>query len=492
MAAGSFALAAAFGAVEGDVVVAEGVEQADGVGPAADAGHGGVWQVTDALLELLAGLVADDGLELPDHPGEGVGADHRADEVVGVVDGAGEVLEGGVDGVGEPLTPAGDLVDLGAHQAHPEDVHLLALDVFLAHVDLRVEIEQRARHRRRGAVLARAGLGDEALLAGLLRKHRLADGVVDLVGTAVQQVLPLEVDVRTPPLGEVGGVGQRRWPAGVLSERLPEFGLEAVAQRDPLEGLGQSGQRFLERFGYVSAPVLAECAGVLGLLAHVPPVGVPAHESTGGGDRSRVALLPPCSRSRRGCHRMNRALPMGRLASPVKRIEVSTAVHLPPAPVYDFLVDFPRYGAYADPLESIVQHGDGRAGTVYEVTVSWWLLTQTVRTRVTGLEPPDRIGWELLDLVDAHGAWELAPAPTAAPPDAETATEVTLAINYDPSSVGGDRLDLPGFVPLDAVVDRVGPALASEAEATVQRVVADLEGSPRPVDLAVSRPTSSD
>ena len=46
-----------------------------------------------------------------------------------------------------------------------EDVERLALDVLGAHVDLAGEAEERAGGRGGDAVLAGAGLGDDALLA---------------------------------------------------------------------------------------------------------------------------------------------------------------------------------------------------------------------------------------------------------------------------------------------------------------------------------------
>ena len=54
--------------------------------------------------------------------------------------------------------------------------------------------EQRADGGRGDAVLARAGLGDDALLAHALGKQALAERVVDLVRAGVQQVFALEVD----------------------------------------------------------------------------------------------------------------------------------------------------------------------------------------------------------------------------------------------------------------------------------------------------------
>ena len=90
--------------------------------------------------------------------------------------------------------PACTGTHLRAEQLHAEDVRLLPLDVDRAHVDDAVEAEQRAGRRRRDAMLARAGLGDDARLAHAPRQQDLAEHIVDLVRAGVVQLLALEVD----------------------------------------------------------------------------------------------------------------------------------------------------------------------------------------------------------------------------------------------------------------------------------------------------------
>ena len=111
--------------------------------------------------------------------------------------------------------PAADAAHLRAQQAHAEDVQPLPAHVLLAHVDDAFEAEQRAHRGGGHAVLARAGLGDDALLAHAPRQQALAQRVVDLVRAGVQQVFALQVDLRAAqrlaqPLGEV----ERRRTAG--------------------------------------------------------------------------------------------------------------------------------------------------------------------------------------------------------------------------------------------------------------------------------------
>jgi len=65
----------------------------------------------------------------------------------------------------------------------------------------------------------------------------------------------------------------------------------------------------------------------------------------------------------------------------VDTVDVSTVVYLPPAEIYDFLVDFPRYADYSRHLEEVHRHnGDGSPGTRYDITFAWWKL-RTRRSR---------------------------------------------------------------------------------------------------------------
>lgn len=62
------------------LVLDEGVEEADGVGAAADARNDGIGKLALLLLKLLLDLLADDALEVANHGGEGVRADGTADQ----------------------------------------------------------------------------------------------------------------------------------------------------------------------------------------------------------------------------------------------------------------------------------------------------------------------------------------------------------------------------------------------------------------------------
>jgi hypothetical protein len=174
----------------------------------------------------------------------------------------------------------------------------------------------------------------------------------------------------------------------------------------------------------------------------------------------------------------------------VDEIVVSTVVYLPPAEVYAFIEDFPRYTNYSEYLKEVRQRGDGGAGTRYDMRFSWWKLGYTLRSEVTGVDPPTRLDWEIVKDLKAYGHWNIAQLdalPDDAPDDAEVASEVTLDVNFDPQTARNDTLDLPRFVSFDFVVEKIKPVLVSEAQKVVQRIVADIEGRHREVDLVVER-----
>mmetsp|Transcript_19269 Transcript_19269/g.55459 ORF Transcript_19269/g.55459 Transcript_19269/m.55459 type:complete len:539 (+) Transcript_19269:544-2160(+) len=185
------------------LVLHEGVEGADRVRSATDARHDGIGELPGLVQHLRPHLLAHDALEVPDDDGEGMRPDGRADEVVRIPHVGHPIPHGLVDGILEGALPLLDGHDLGAEGVHAEDVELLPLAVDGAHVHGAVEAEHGADGGGGDAVLSRAGLGDDAGLADALGQEGLADGVVDLVGAGVGQILPLEPD---------GG------PAGVFGE----------------------------------------------------------------------------------------------------------------------------------------------------------------------------------------------------------------------------------------------------------------------------------
>ena len=169
-------------------------------------------------------------------------------------------------------------------------------------------------------------------------------------------------------------------------------------------------------------------------------------------------------------------------------IRLSTVVHVPPEEAYSFLTDFPGYARYSKHLTHVSAHGDGGPGTEYDIHLQWWKLNYTVRTQVTDADPPTTVDWKVVEDLRARGRWRVEDAPSAAPDDVESASQVYLEIHFDPDSADSGMLDLPRFVSLDWVIQKIKPLVQREAEKVVERIVADLEGEPRSVDLTIHEP----
>jgi hypothetical protein len=169
----------------------------------------------------------------------------------------------------------------------------------------------------------------------------------------------------------------------------------------------------------------------------------------------------------------------------VDSVELSTVVYVPPEEAYDFLVDFPGYANYSKHLDRVERHGDGGPGTEYDIHLQWWKLSYVVRSAVTEFDRPERISWRITKDLHAHGEWLVEPAPDAAPPDRETASRVRIVIEFDAESASSDMLDLPRLVSLDWVIGKVKPLVLKEAERVVERIVEDLEGQRREVELTL-------
>ena len=226
----------------------------------------------------------------------------------------------------------------------------------------------------------------------------------------------------------------------------------------------------------------------------------------------------------------------------MERIVLSTIVYRPPSDVFTVVRDFEAYPSYAKYLQSVTRHGTGGVGTRYDLTFAWWVLTHTVRSEVTEIDAPRQISWRLRSDIDALGEWRLealGDSPSDAdveppndeerlpdndlhlngdppsggdpladgdslpasdplvdgdplPDGVETGTRLWFTVEYDPRTANRRILDLPRFLSVDRVIDRIKPRLYDEAEGVVRRLVAPVEGTERPVELIVHEAPGSD
>ncbi len=275
------------------------MEQAHGVGAAADGRHEDVRQPALGLGHLPAQLLADDGLEVADHRRVRVRAGHGADAVVGVLHMRDPMTQGFVHRVLQRRRTRGDGHDLGAEQLHAEHVGRLAGDVGRAHEDRAGQVEQRADRRRRHAVLARAGLGDHAPLAHAAGEQDLAEHGVDLVRAGVVELVALEVDFRAAQtFGETLREPQRARAAHIVLQQPPPLVVEARVAPRRLVGALDIEDEWHQRLGDVAAAEAAELArgvgaGAVGVgrrcdLVHV--AGVPEGSLARLGSVARARL----------------------------------------------------------------------------------------------------------------------------------------------------------------------------------------------------------
>ncbi|ELY74743.1 Polyketide cyclase/dehydrase [Natrinema pallidum DSM 3751] len=169
----------------------------------------------------------------------------------------------------------------------------------------------------------------------------------------------------------------------------------------------------------------------------------------------------------------------------VDRILLSTLAHRSPEEVFPYVRSFTDYPRYTEHLKAVRVDGNGDAGSVYDLELAWWKLSYTARSRVTDVSAPRSLTWRLVNDIDARGEWRVEPEPESAPSDAETASRIYFEAMYDPHSADTNAISLPRFVSLDWVVEKVQPKLLGEARAVVERLVADIEGRQRDVELTV-------
>jgi hypothetical protein len=174
----------------------------------------------------------------------------------------------------------------------------------------------------------------------------------------------------------------------------------------------------------------------------------------------------------------------------VDATEASTELYVSQKDVYEFIQGYKGASKYSPHLDEVAQNGDGGAGTVYDITLSWWKLSWTSQSRVTKAVPYERIEWRTVSDVRAKGYWTMESIdPGTLPPDREVGTRLRLRIEFDPSSVRGHSITR--FLPLSQLLNRVRPVVIRECKQLLSGIANDLEGEHRDVAYTVHQiPTS--
>ena len=240
-------------------IVEERMKQPHRVGAAADAGDQRIRQPAFSFLHLPAGLDPDDRLEITHHHRIGMRAGDRTDAVESVVNVGDPVAQRFVHRVFQGARSRLYRKHLRAQHLHADHVGLLPRDIDRAHIDHAFQSKARAQRGGGDAVLARAGLGDDALLAHAPRHHDLAEHIVDLVRAGVVQLLALEIDFCAAEMfGQALGEIERRRPADIIPEIAVHFGLECRIGFGLRVSLLQIEDQRHQGFGDKTAPENAE------------------------------------------------------------------------------------------------------------------------------------------------------------------------------------------------------------------------------------------
>lgn len=153
--------------------------------------------------------------------------------------------------------------------------------------------------------------------------------------------------------------------------------------------------------------------------------------------------------------------------------------------VFDSLTDFDQFEDYTDAARIAVR-GEG-VGTRCYINLQKRVLDiparYTVRTRLTELDKPNHVAWEVTQDLDVWGGYELDAVD-------DGKTKVTLFFNIDTDASNLDALPAPpGASPRD-MVEMVLPTFMSESSGVLEGLTEHIEGSPREPDVTVTEASS--
>ena len=222
------------------------------------AGHQVVGIVAAFLFQqLLPDLLRDDALQTGHHIRIGMRTDSGAYNIKGVAGMTAPVAYGLVGGILQGPVACTDGAHLGSQHLHPLYVHMLALHVEGSLIDHAGHVHQGADRGCGHPMLACSRLGDDALLAHLLGQQYLSDGVVDLVGTRVVQVLTLQVEAAAILLAHAAGKVQGRRTPYIVAKQRHVLTLKLLRLQDGQVLLLQPADCGIENLGHVGSAKLS-------------------------------------------------------------------------------------------------------------------------------------------------------------------------------------------------------------------------------------------
>ena len=157
---------------------------------------------------------------------------------------------------------------LGSEKLHTKDVEFLAGAVFFAHVNLALQTEQGTDGCSRHSMLPCARLCNDSFLSHAHRQKALAQGIVDLVGAGVVEVLPLDRNLEPGLRANAMGIGERGRASHVIFKVARELGPKRRISPCSLKFHFQLFDGGNQCFGDVAAPVVAKATTSIGTGEH--------------------------------------------------------------------------------------------------------------------------------------------------------------------------------------------------------------------------------
>ena len=112
---------------------------------------------------------------------------------------------------------------LGSQKFHTVDIQCLSVGIFFSHEDFAFHPQEGCCRCGSHTVLSGTGLCDQAGLAHLLGKQCLSQGIIDLMGTGMVQILSLEIDLRAAQI-------LRHFPCIVQQRGAPRVFIQQLVQ----------------------------------------------------------------------------------------------------------------------------------------------------------------------------------------------------------------------------------------------------------------------
>lgn len=171
------------------------------------AGDNRIRHTAFSFQNLHPGLFSNHALEFTNNSWEGTWTRGCSEHEMRLFIATGPVAKRLVGGIFPGRGTAVYRDHLRPHQAHPEDVRRLTLDILCTHINATFQAKQCAGERRGDTVLPGPGFGNDFSFSQALCQQRLAQNLVGFVRAAVEQIFTFEVQRGAGPSGEIAAQG---------------------------------------------------------------------------------------------------------------------------------------------------------------------------------------------------------------------------------------------------------------------------------------------